>query len=234
MNLVEGRKILVIDDETDIVQLLDTLLLQEGATVATAQDGRQGLRQFYQVQPDLVISDIMMPVSDGWHVCQTIREISDVPIILLTALDHEDDVVRGLESGAVDYVTKPFSPRVLLARVSAALRQSDLAGGGKGPTTYADGYLYIDLPKRQIRVADKEVQLTMTEFKLLSYLIRHAGQTLTFDMILQEVWGWEYRDSTEYVHVYISALRRKIERNSRRPEYIITERGVGYRFIAQI
>lgn len=231
MNFISHKKILVIDDEADILAAIKTLLTGKGAQIFTAADGARGVREFYEQRPDLVIVDIIMPEMDGWQVCTTIRQISDVPIILLSALDAEDDIIRGLNSGAVDYVTKPFNPKIVLARVNAALRQVELIAHEKRPVTYSDSYLTIELQRHRVFVDGEQAKLTATEFGLLAYLVQNAGQTLSSQQILENVWGWEYRNSVEYVHTYISSLRRKLEKTPRRPEYILTEHGIGYRFV---
>lgn len=231
---MRGQKILVIDDDIFIRQIVEEALRQERATVVTAANGHEGLRAFFQERPHLVILDVMMPYVDGWEVCRQIRMLSDTPVIMLTSLTKEENIVRGLDDGAVDYVTKPFSVKVLLARVRAALRQQAAAMPTPAPTEqYADAYLTIDLSKRLVQVEGAPVKLTKTEYKLLATLVQNAGIMLTFNQILQHVWGWEYQDSAEYVHVYISRLRKKLEPNPQTPRYLITEFGVGYRFTPQ-
>jgi DNA-binding response OmpR family regulator len=177
--------------------------------------------------------DIMMPGLDGWEVCSGIRRLSDVPIIFLTAKTGEGDMLRGFDLGAVDYVTKPFSIKVLLARAEAALRQGVGRHDSREVTGYDDGYLQVDLAGRLVRVNRQRVRLTQTEYRLLSVLVRNAGQVLSYEQILEHVWGWEYRDSPNYVHVYIRRLRQKLERDPGAPAYLLTERGVGYAFVRQ-
>jgi DNA-binding response OmpR family regulator len=172
----------------------------------------------------------MMPGLDGLEVCTRILSRANVPIIFLTALTQEIEVVEGLEHGAVDYVTKPFSPKVLVARVRAALRQAELLSGPETPPAYRDGYLAVDLRAREVRVRGERVKLTLTEYRLLTYLFQNAGQVLTFDEILENVWGPAYQESANYVHIYVHHLRQKLERDPTQPAYLLSEHGVGYRF----
>ncbi|MBX3015194.1 MAG: response regulator transcription factor [Caldilineaceae bacterium] len=227
---MDGKKILIIDDDVNLGQTIKLTFARAGAQVFTAVDGRDGLRQFYEYRPDLVILDIRMPDINGWETCRQIRLLSNIPIIMLTTLDKDEDIIRGLDHGADDFVTKPFSRDVLLARARAVLRRTDLISTPEDHSTYHDGYLLIDIRKHQIQVNGQNIQLTSTEFRLLSYLLQNAGQVLSYQNILDKVWGWEYQDSIDYVHVYISHLRRKLEIDPRNPRYLVTERGIGYRF----
>jgi two-component system response regulator VicR len=213
--------------------LLTHIFSKAGAQVFTAKDGQEGLRQFQRCQPHLVILDIMMPGMDGWETCPLFRHLSDTPVIFLTALARESDLVRGLGLGAVDYVTKPFTPSVLLARARAALRQARRSAETLKSSTYDDGYLTIDLVERRVLVRGKLVKLTATEHRLLIYLFQNAGQVMTYQQILKQVWGWEYQDDRKSVHVYIRQLRKKLEKTPGRPTYLLTHRGVGYRFERQ-
>lgn len=227
---MNGKKILIIDDDVNLGQTIKLTFARAGAEVFTAVDGRDGLRQFYENRPDLVILDVRMPDINGWETCRQIRLLSNVPIIMLTTLDNDEDVIRGLDHGADDFVTKPFSRDVLLARARAVLRRSELLAEPEDQFGYNDGYLVIDLRKHRVQVNNQAIQLSSTEFRLLTYLLQNAGQVLTYQNILDKVWGWEYQDSIDYVHVYISHLRRKIEADPRNPKYLLTERGTGYRF----
>jgi two-component system, OmpR family, alkaline phosphatase synthesis response regulator PhoP len=227
---MNGKKILIIDDDVNLGQTIKLTFARAGAEVFTAVDGRDGLRQFYEYRPDLVILDVRMPDINGWETCRQIRLLSNAPIIMLTTLDNDDDVIRGLDHGADDFVTKPFSREVLLARARAVLRRTELLSEPDDPSTYNDGYLAIDLRKHRVLVDGQAAQLSNTEFRLLTYLFQHANQVLTYQNILDKVWGWEYQDSIDYVHVYVSHLRRKLEVDPRNPKYLLTERGVGYRF----
>jgi DNA-binding response OmpR family regulator len=227
---IQGKKLLAIDDDPIMLRLVEHTFSKTGALVYVANNGEEGLRQLYACQPDLVILDVMMPNLDGWQVCARIRQISEVSIIFLTALGKEDEIIRGLDCGAVDYVTKPFSPKVLVARAQAALRRGEPASGPKKRLAYRDDYLTIDLEMRRVLVGGKPVQLTATEYKLLAYLVLNASQVLTFGQILENVWGKAYQDSVNYVHIYVWHLRQKLEAAPRQPQYLITEHGVGYRF----
>ena len=227
---MQGKRILVIDDDYNLCQMIKFSFNRAGAQVYTASDGREGLHQFYQHRPDLIVLDVRMPDIDGWETCRQIRLLSNIPIIMLTTLDKDDEIVRGLDYGADDFVTKPFSREVLMARARALLRRTELPAESDGENTYNDGHLVIDLTKHLVFVQGKPVQLTATEYRLLTYLFQNAGQVLTYQTILDRVWGWEYHDSIDYVHVYLSHLRRKLEEDPRCPKYLLTERGIGYRF----
>lgn len=228
---MQGKKILIIDDDYHICHIIETAVIKEGAQVTIAQDGHEGLSRFYEIQPDLVILDIMMPEMDGWAVCRLIRQSSDIPIIMLTALHSEDDIVRGLDYGAIDYVTKPFSVKVLLARVRAAMRQSTPnVIETDPPSTFSDNNLTIDLDKRRVMLKNKPIKLSITEYRLLTYLFKNAGKILTFQEILETVWGQKHRENPDYVRVYVWHLRKKLETDPKNPNYILTEYGIGYRF----
>jgi DNA-binding response OmpR family regulator len=230
---MQGRRILVIDDNPDLLWVVEHAFSRTGGQVYTAANGREGLRQFVDHRPDLVILDLMMPHMDGWEVCRRIRLLSDVPIIILTVLEREDNIIRGLDCGADDYVTKPFSLDVLLARARATLRRAELVPTIDTPLVYSDGYLTIDLDKRQVLVRGEPVRLRVTEYRLLAYLLQNADRVLTFTQILDNIWGHEYQDSANYVHVYISHLRGKLEKDPKHPQYLLNVRGVGYRFEKQ-
>ena len=222
------KKILVIDDDPELVRLVEYTLSKD-YEVYKAYDGPEGLRQADAVQPDLVILDIMMPGMDGWEVCRRLREKSEVPILMLTAKGREEDIVRGLDLGADDYLTKPFSVKELEARVRAILRRAAWRPGTES-VTYSDGYLTIDVKDRTVLVNGKPVKLTPTEFRLLAELVQNAGRVLTHRQLLESVWGWEYMDDIDYVRIYIWRLRQRIEKEPSEPQYILTEYGVGYRF----
>jgi two-component system KDP operon response regulator KdpE len=226
------KTLLVVDDDQTLLEALKLYLEREGYQVATAAGGKESLRRFYETRPDLVILDIMMPRMDGWQVCERIREMSDVPIIMLTARTQEDDRVRGLTMGADDYVAKPFSMRELGARVDAVLRrwQSSQQPRREG-MLYADGYLVIDAERTEVRCAGRRVDLTATEQQLLFFLARNRGRLLTARQILTNVWGFEYVEETAYVRLYIWRVRQKIEPTPESPRYILTEHGMGYRFV---
>jgi two-component system KDP operon response regulator KdpE len=230
---LRGKRILVVDDDPQMLELLQDLFGRAGARVYAAAGGVQGLRQFSQHQPDLIILDIMMPDLDGWEVCSRIRRLSDVPVIFLTALDESQDAVRGFRHGAVDYVTKPFSTQVLLARAEAALRRETGEQRPHRAALYDDGYLTIDLENRLVLVRGEQAQLTVTEYGVLAFLYRQAGRTFTSQQILEYLRGWEEQGDINYVHVYIHRLRRKLEPDPGEPRYLLTERGLGYCFEKQ-
>lgn len=231
MDILHWKKILLIDDDPYLLELITHIFTtRTSAQIFTAPNGSEGLRQFFDLRPDLVILDLMMPKIDGWAVCTQIRQLSNVPVIFFTASSREEDVVRGLDSGAVDFITKPVKPKILLARVRAALRQTEGSTLIKKHRVYHDQYLTIDLAAHRVTVQDRPVKLSATEFKLLAYLYQNAGQVLTSAQILSYVWGDSYQNNVEYVHVYASHLRKKLERNPKKPEYLLTEHGVGYRF----
>ena len=227
---MQGRKVLVIDDESEMLTMLEMIFSKAGAEVYTALNAREGLRQFHTCQPDLVVLDVMMPGMDGWQVCAYLRQLSHVPIIMLTALGADQDVARGLETGADDFVTKPVSSRVLIARAEAVLRRAKLYSNHEQLLSYWDEYLSVDLDKRRVLVQGEAVSLTSIEYRLLAYLVANAERTLTYQQILRSVWGWECLDSSEYVHAYIYRLRQKLEEDPADPHYLITEHGVGYSF----
>ena len=228
--LLNDKRILVVDDDADQRDLLQRELVRAGAEVYMAADGREALRQFYAVRPDLVILDVMMPGLDGWETCRQIRCLSDVPVIMLSALVLDKDILRALDLGADDYVTKPFSVKLLAARAAAALRRAQLSSHTQDLASYTDGTLTVDFEKRRVLVRGEPVECTPKEYELLIYLIQNAGRVLAFRQILERVWGRELSDSADRVHVHISHLRQKLGDDPRRPRYIHTEHGVGYRF----
>ena len=230
---MHNRKILLIDDDPYLTLLLKDLFEHEGAQVVSAQHAEEGLRQFYAHRPDLVVLDIMMPGMSGWEVCKTLRQLSDVPILMLTALGRDQDIARGLDGGADDFLTKPFSNQVLLAWVRALLRRAAIVPGTDRPLFYDDGYLTVDLEHRQVWRRHQAVRLSSTEYKLLTCLVQNGGRVLTYDQILGLVWGEVYLGSPEYVHVYVHRLRQKLEEDPAHPRYLLTEPGVGYRFERQ-
>lgn len=229
-----GQRIYAADDEQDILDVLEGFLTNAGYEVVTFPTGDQLYDEFQKRPADLVILDVMMPGLDGFETLSILREISQVPVIMLTAKSEEEDRIRGLELGADDYVTKPFSPRELMSRVKAVLRRSEGAGsssGGNEDVIQVDDRLKIDFGKREVWVEGELVKLRPTEYRLLYHLVQNAGWVLTYDQILTKVWGYEYRDETHYVRLYINYLRQKLEKDPSNPEYILTERGVGYRFV---
>jgi DNA-binding response OmpR family regulator len=231
---LSNRKILIIDDDPNLCEAVGLILAETGATVYTASGGQSGLRKLYTLRPDLVIIDVMMPGMNGWEVCQHVRLLTDVPVMMLTTLQDDDSVVQGFNSGADDFISKPFSGRVLVSRVSALLRRNKKqAPERKDNLGYKDEYLSISLEERRLMVGGEPIKLTSTEFRLLAYLVQNAGRVVTYSQILENVWGQNYQDSTDYVHVYLSRLRQKLEKNHRQPRYLVTEHGIGYRFSKQ-
>jgi two-component system KDP operon response regulator KdpE len=223
------QTILIIDDDVDLTKVIKINLEREGFSTVIASSGVEGLQKAYSSQPDLVILDIMMPGMDGWTTCRRLREISDVPIIMLTARGMESDVVKGLEIGADDYIVKPFGTKELMARIHALMRRTD-ASSTKKPPIYSDGELTVDFIKRSVTVRGDHVDLTPTEFKLLSAFVQNEGRVLPHRFLLTQVWGPEYADEVNYLKLYVRYLRQKIEKDSSNPDYILTEWGVGYRF----
>jgi DNA-binding response OmpR family regulator len=221
-------KILLIDDDQDLLSVLGLGLEQEDFLVLTATDGSEGLRTAYREQPDLIILDIMMPGLDGWDTCRRLRELSDVPIIILTAKAVATDVVKGLALGADDYVIKPFSTAELIARVHACLRRAASRDPSQRPATIVSGEVTIDLARHRVTISGEPVELTPTEFRLLAYLARNRGRVVLHHTLLREVWGPEYVDELDYLRLYVSYLRHKIEKDPANPEIIRTAWGQGY------
>lgn len=233
METQKRKKVLIIDDDERFLRMVAQVLIQKDYEVITADGGQVGLRYLFERRPDLVLLDVIMPKMDGWQTCERIRDISDVPIIMLTGKRvEEEDIASGLDHGADDYLIKPVGNRELIARVRAALRRADLISvpSVREGVAFNDGYLSADLTKRQITVNGKRVKLTPREFRLFALLLENAGRILTHQQLLERVWGWEYSDDVDYVRIYISHLRQKIEPNPAKPRYIMTETGVGYYF----
>jgi two-component system KDP operon response regulator KdpE len=222
-------RILVADDDPSILKLMSIYLRQAGHEPILASDGKEALSLVEAENPTLVILDIRMPEMNGFEVCRRIRATSSIPIIMLTISNQDEDVLQGLKSGADDYVTKPFSVEVLLARIQAVLRRTEFPEEVARPEFHS-GELIIDFKQHQVSVAGKEVKLTATEYKILSLLASNAGRVFTQDQLLEQVWGWEYRGESHILQVTISRLREKIEDNPRNPKYIVTRVGIGYSF----
>lgn len=224
------QRVLVIDDDDKLTHLLQIFLSRNGFEVSVANSGRDGLKLAYQAHPDLIILDVMMPGMDGMMTCERLREVSDVPIVMLTAKGTEEDIVGGLEKGADDYIVKPFRVSELLARIKAVLRRANNKSEVDETGVYADGELMINFSRREVIVRGEQISLTPTEYDLLLCLVRNTGRVLPRELLLAQVWGEEFVESTQYLKLYIRYLRQKIEKDPSNPEYILTEWGVGYRF----
>jgi two-component system, OmpR family, response regulator len=225
-----GARILLVDDEQSIQTLLSYPLRRDGYDVVSAVDGQEALQRFSEARFDLVILDLMLPKLDGIEVCRRMRSRSQVPIIMLTAKGDEIDKVVGLEMGADDYITKPFSMREFRSRVKAALRRSRMVGAAADEEPISSGDLRIDFERRTVVVRAEDIRLTYVEFEILAALARAPGRVLTRETLLEHVWGdSDYRDPRT-VDVHIRHLREKLERDPKEPEYLFTVRGVGYRF----
>src|SRR5438874_2222771 len=225
-------KFLIVDDDKSIVEAV-TIGLQfqwQDAEVHSAADGEDGLHKFFDLTPDVTLLDINMPHMSGFEVLQRLREVSDAPVLMLTARGDEMSKVKGLEMGADDYLVKPFSHLELFARIKAVLRRSELPAPISAAPSFVSGNVTINFDSREVTVNGEVVKLTPTEYKLLYQLVRNAGRVLPFDMLLSRVWGDEYRSDTDYLKTYISRLRKKLGDDSEHPRYILTERSVGYRF----
>ena len=222
--------ILIVDDELRMRRFIRMNMELEGYQVIEAENGLQALDQIRQFNPDLAVMDVMMPEMDGFETLKLLREISTMPVILLTVRDDEEDITRGLALGADDYITKPFSPRVLTSRVAAVLRRAHWPAPPPRTMLRIDDRLSIDFNRHQVLVNGERIDLRPTEYRLLNHLIQNAGWVVPHDTLLAKVWGYEYRDETHYLRLYINYLRKKIEEDPANPHYILTERGVGYRF----
>ncbi|WP_350340655.1 response regulator transcription factor [Candidatus Solincola tengchongensis] len=223
-----GELVLVVDDEPNIVELARLYLEKEGFRVAEARSGEEALRLFEELHPTLMVLDIMIPEPDGWEVCRRIRSRSTLPIIMLTAREDEVDKVVGLELGADDYLTKPFSPRELVARVKAVLRRTSLSGEPRDVLHVDD--LVIDSSRRKVFQREREVELTPREFDLLYTLALNRGIVLSREKLLERVWGYDYYGDTRTVDVHIRHIRDKLGDNPQEPRYLETVWGVGYKF----
>jgi DNA-binding response OmpR family regulator len=225
---MKRARILVVDDDSDIRGLVRTLLERAGYQVEDAASGKEGLRAFYAVQPDLVVLDVTMPEMDGWETLERIRDLSEIPVVMLTARAAELEKVRGLKAGADDYVTKPFGRQELLARVEALLRRA--RPRDERPGTYADDLLTIDFAQREVTVGGRPVSLTPLEFRLLTALVRHPNQVLTHEQLLEHVWGDALAGSKARTKLYVGYLRQKLQEGTSAASPIETVRGYGYRY----
>ena len=222
--------ILVIDDDVDILRMLKLALTRNGFDVIMAASGLDGLRRAYETHPDAIILDVMMPMHDGFEICRRLREMTEVPIIFLTAKGTVDDIVRGLALGADDYVTKPFNEKELVSRLVACLRRAANKDETPDILVFTQGTFVLDRSRRHAVVNGEIVHLTPTEYEVLDYLVRHAGKVLSRDAILARVWGPEYLGETELVKQFIYRLRQKIETEPRKPRFIHTVPSAGYFF----
>ncbi|MBL8144893.1 MAG: response regulator transcription factor [Anaerolineae bacterium] len=228
----DGKRILVVDDEPRMINFIRMNLELEGHQVIEAHNGLEALDQIRTKLPDIVLLDVMMPELDGFETLRMLREFSAIPVIMLTAKGDENDRVYGLELGADDYVSKPFGPRELSSRIRAVLRRSDRPSASPDQAILRiDGRLSVDFNRHEVIVKGERIKLRPTEYLLLYHLIENAGWTVPHDQLLAKVWGYEYRDEAHYVRLYVNYLREKIEEDPSNPHYILTERGVGYRFL---
>ncbi len=225
-------RILVVEDEESLADTVRYNLEREGYAVSVAADGRRALERFGRDRPSLVILDLMLPEVSGLDVCRQIRQVSDVPIIMLTAKDSEADKVTGLELGADDYVTKPFSVRELVSRVRAHLRRAGMRGGEVGgEEVLAVGPVRMDVPRHEVRVQGDTIGFTPKEFELLEAFLRRRDRLLTREFLIEEVWGSDYFGDTKTLDVHVKRIRRKVEEDPHRPKHLLTVRGLGYKFV---
>jgi two-component system KDP operon response regulator KdpE len=231
MNGSDKRLILAVDDEPKMTKFIRMNLELEGYRVSEATNSMQALDKVREELPDLILLDVMMPDMDGFETLQHIREISSVPVIMLTVKGEEGDKVRGLELGADDYVTKPFSPRELSSRIKALLRRTEMPTLMEKTVVQIDDRLSVDFQRHEVWVDGVQTRLRPTEYRLLYHLVNNAGWVMSHETLLSKVWGPEYRDEIQYLRLYINYLRQKIETSPSDPRYILTERGIGYRFM---
>ena len=225
------KLILVVDDEPRMIRFIRMNLELEGYRVVEATNGLEAVERVREDLPDLLVMDVQMPEIDGFEALERIRQVSTVPVIMLTVKADEEDKIRGLELGADDYVTKPFSPRELSSRIKALLRRLEMPSLPAKTVTRIDDRLTVDFQRHEVLVDGKPVKLRPTEYRLLYHLISNAGWVMSHETLLSKVWGHEYRDESHLLRLYITYLRKKIEAEPADPQYILTERGVGYRFV---
>ena len=231
MTSLQRQRVLVIDDDPNVAEVVAAYLEREGCIVEVRSDGEAGLQAALADPPDLVVLDLMLPGLDGLEVCRRLQALAPVPVVMLTAKGDETDRIIGLELGADDYVSKPFSPRELVARIKAVLRRAELPPPSPRREIVVDDRLRLDFERREVLVDGQQVQLRPTEFRLLYHLATNPGAVLSHETLLSRVWGPEYRDAGHYLRLYINYLRQKIEPDPANPVYILTARGVGYRFV---
>ncbi len=229
-------RVLIIEDDRELSRVLQLELRRNGYEVIAANNGLEGLRVFHTAKPDLVVLDLGLPLMDGRMVCQRIRELSDAIILMMTAQQvSEADIAAGLDMGADEFLLKPIRNVEFMARVRALLRRTKPTEEATAnlPMFYEDDYLTVDIEARHVRVRGEEVRLTPTEFKLLALFVQHPGEVLTFQHVLERVWGFEYTREHHYPRIYVSHLRHKIEPDAKNPTYVQNEYGIGYRFVRQ-
>jgi two-component system KDP operon response regulator KdpE len=229
--MTTGARILVVDDEPVVRNTLRNILEAHGYAVITAESGEDALQAFGQRRPDLILMDIVMPGMGGIEAIRRLREQSTVPIIVISVLAGEDQKVQALETGADDYVTKPFGIKELTARIRSTLRRA--AGAKSSAPVFTAGELSVNFDRREVRLGGEPVKLTPMEYDLLKYMIEHDGKVLTHNMLLSAVWGLAHVERTEYLRVFIGQLRKKLERDPAQPRFIVTDPGVGYRFCSE-
>jgi DNA-binding response OmpR family regulator len=222
------EKILIVEDESEYLYLVCTWLRNAGFEAITAADGVEGMHRVYSCRPDLVILDVNIPKMDGWEVCRRIRDMSDIPVLMVTCNGNKADRLKGFTLGADDYLTKPVDFHEMIARIQAILRRSGAGTQEDKPSTFRNGEIEIDWKSRQVWVRGERVKLSPTEFKIMSCLIKNRGWIVTHEQLLEKAWGPDYIADKSSVKLYIRYLRQKIEQNPHKPQIIITERGVGY------
>jgi DNA-binding response OmpR family regulator len=225
------RRILLVDDEPDLLRAVRLYLEDQGYLLFTAENGQDALEAVRTRLPDLVVLDVRLPDLDGFEVLHRLREASNVPVIMLTVQGEEADRVRGLRLGADDYLAKPFSQRELAARIAAVLRRAEQPAHVPKTELVVDDRLRLDFDRNEVWADGKRVSLTPTEYRLLYHLASNPGRVMPFEALLTRVWGWEYRGADHYVRLYVSYLRQKLEPDPSTPRYILTEKGLGYRFV---
>lgn len=227
------EKILIIEDDSEYLDLISTWLKNVGYEVLTAQDGMDGLRRVFSSRPNIVLLDANIPKMDGWEVCRRIRDMSDIPVLMVTVNGQKADRLKGFTMGADDYLTKPVDLHELVARVQAILRRAGATAQDEKPSTFINGAIEVDWRSRQVWVRGARIKLSPTEFKVLACLIKNRGWIVTHEQLLEKAWGPNYFGDKSFVKLYIRYLRKKIEENPHNPKIIITERGVGYFFAMQ-
>ncbi|OGO22503.1 MAG: hypothetical protein A2144_10695 [Chloroflexi bacterium RBG_16_50_9] len=223
-------KILLVDDDVEFSKLTKTWLQNAGYEVLTAEDGVEGMRRVYSSRPSIVLLDAVIPKMDGWEVCRRIRDMSDIPVLMVTVKGHKDDRLKGFVLGADDYITKPVDFPELVARVQAVLRRTPSDAQNEEQSNFHNGEIEVEWRSRQVWVRGERVKLSPTEFRILACLIKNRGWIVTHEQLLEKVWGPNYIADKSFVKLYIRYLRQKIEANPRSPKLILTERGVGYHF----